>query len=378
MGDIDRAELMRRRLRTVGLGAPLAAASPGEVVAWFGAVQSQDYHPAKWGVAQRLLGRGGVVTDAGLDRAFADGDILRTHVLRPTWHFVAPADLRWLLSLTGPRVHALNAYYYRQSELDDAVLRRSADLIGAALAGGQYLTRAEVAALLERHGIVAERFRLAYILMFAELEQVICSGPVRGKQHTYALLDERVPDGAALDRDEALARLVRRFFTSHGPATAKDLSWWSSLTLADIVTGLDAAGDALESTDVDGVRFWAAAGAAEAAPVVDETAVHLLQPYDEYLVGYSESKPLLDLAGVVAGTRLDSAANGVLLLGTQVAGRWRRTLKSGEVALDVGLYEPFRAAASPGVQRAADAHGAFVERAATVTVGTLRAATQVS
>ncbi|TDC56702.1 winged helix DNA-binding domain-containing protein [Jiangella ureilytica] len=366
---MDHAELMRRRLSTVGLGAPLEAEGPAGVVAWFGAVQSQDYHSAKWGVGQRLAG---TVTDAGLDQAFADGELLRTHVLRPTWHFVTPADIRWLLGLTAPRVHQLNAYYNRQSELDEPLLRRAADLIAAALSGGNHLTRTEVAAELERHGIVAERFRLGYILIYAELEQVICSGPLHGRQHTYALLDERAPAADPLDRDEALARLATRFFTSHGPATVKDLSWWSSLTLTDLKAGIAAAGDALESIDVDGVTYWCAAGAFDAVPShVDETAVHLLQPYDEYLVGYSESKPLLDLSGVVAGTRLDSAANGVLLLGTQVAGRWKRTLRSGEVALDVGLYEPFHDAVTPGLQAAADAHGAFVERSATVAVSLL-------
>ncbi|WP_053206552.1 winged helix DNA-binding domain-containing protein [Jiangella muralis] len=362
---VDDAELVRRRLRTVGLGGPLDASTPGEVVGWFGAVQSQDYHPAKWGVAQRL---GGAVTDADLDRAFADGELLRTHVLRPTWHFVTPADIRWLLALTGPRVHVLNGYPYRRFELDDTLLRRAAGLVADALAGGVHLTRPEIGAVLERHGIVAERFRLAYILMYAELEQVVCNGPLRGKQHTYALLDERAPAIAPLDRDEALVRLIVRFFTSHGPATAKDLSWWSSLTLADIATGLAAAGDALESIDVDGVTYWSAAGAAGA--VVDETAVHLLQAYDEYLVGYTESKRLLDLGDVTAGARLD-VANGVLLLGTQVAGRWRRTLKAGEVVLDVGLYEPLRAAATPGLQAAADGYGAFVGRPATVVASRL-------
>lgn len=364
---MDHAALMRRRLRTVGLGAPLDATTPGEVVAWFGAVQSQDYHPAKWGVGQRL---GGTVTDAGLDRAFAAGELLRTHVLRPTWHFVTPADIRWLLALTGPRVHVLNGYPYRRFELDDTLLRRAADLIADALSGQKYLTRAQVGAVLERAGIVAERFRLAYILMYAELEAVVCSGPLAGKQHTYALLDERAPAAESLDRDEALARLVRRFFTSHGPATAKDFSWWSSLTLADIRAGLAGAADALESTDVDGVTYWSAAGAADDA-VVDDDAVQLLQPYDEYLVGYSESKRLLDLSGVVAGTRLDSAANGVLLLGTQVAGRWKRALRSGEVVLDISLYEAFRVAATPGLQAAADVHGAFLERSATVEVSLL-------
>lgn len=253
----DRLELAHRRTGAVGLGGaqPAPFADAADVVGWFGGLQSQDYHVAKWALALRL---GPGVTDADLDRAFDDGVILRTHVLRPTWHFVAPGDLRWLLELTAPRIHALNTYAYRLGELDGPLLRRTTDLIADAVADGNHLTRTEIAALLARHGITAAGFRLGYILIHAELERMICSGPLRGKQHTYALLEERVPRAASLERDAALAELVRRFFTSHGPATTKDLAWWSSLTRADIATGLSLAGDALESTDVDGSTFWSA------------------------------------------------------------------------------------------------------------------------
>jgi hypothetical protein len=175
-------------------------------------LQSQDYHPAKWAVAQRL---GPGVTDTDLDRAFDDGVILRTHVLRPTWHFVASADLRWLLELTAPRVHALNAYAYRRGELDRALLRRSTDLIADAVAGGNHLTRTEIAALLARHGITAEGFRLGYILIHAELERMICSGPLRGKRHTYALFEERTSQRRShtIIRQQALSRRGNKITT---------------------------------------------------------------------------------------------------------------------------------------------------------------------
>jgi hypothetical protein len=93
---LEGLELAHRRTGAVGLGSapPAPFADAADVVGWFGGLQSQDYQPAKWALAQRL---GPGVTDADLDRAFDDGVILRTHVLRPTWHFVAPADLRWLL-----------------------------------------------------------------------------------------------------------------------------------------------------------------------------------------------------------------------------------------------------------------------------------------
>jgi hypothetical protein len=369
---LDGLELARRRSGAVGLGGaqPAPFADAAEVVSWFGGLQSQDYHPGKWAVAQRL---GPGVTDADLDRAFDDGVILRTHVLRPTWHFVAPADLRWLLELTAPRVHALNAYAYRRFELDGPLLRRATDLIANAVAGGNHLTRLEIAALLADHGITAEqrrRFRLGYILMHAELERVICSGPLRGKQHTYALVEERAPQAASLEREAALAELVRRFFTSHGPSTAKDLSWWSSLTRADIATGLSLAGDALESTDVDGVTYWSAPGKAPApAP---SPSVRLLQAYDEYIVGYRQSKYLLDLGGRAAAAPDQLALpNGVIVVDTQMAGRWKRTVRADAVMLEAALYRPFDAAETVALQAAADELGVFLGARVVVSVSLL-------
>lgn len=369
---MDRVELVHRRLSTVGLiglpGGGHALDGPADVVGWFGAAQSQDYRLATWALAQRL---GGGVTHSDLDHGFADGDILRTHVLRPTWHFVTPADIRWLLELTAPRVHALNAYAYRQFELDDTLLRRAAQLIADALADRNWLTRAQVAAALDRAGIVAERFRLAYILMYAELERVVCSGPLAGKQHTYARLDERAPGARSLDRDAALAEVTRRYFTSHGPATTKDFSWWSSLTLADIAAGLALVGDELESMDVDGVTYWWAPSAVY--PPAPARTVQLLQPYDEYIVGYSQSKVLLDLDCVTSTTSRPVAGryNGVIILDTQVAGHWKRTLTKNEVTVHAALYRPFDAAESQALQGAADGFGAFLGRAATVEMNRL-------
>jgi hypothetical protein len=366
---VDHAELVRRRTGTVGLGAapPAPFAGATDVVGWFGALQSQDYHPAKWAVAQRL---GPGVTDADLDRAFDDGAILRTHVLRPTWHFVAPSDLRWLLELTAPRVHALNGYAYRQTDLDTAVLHRAADLIADAVAGGNHLTRAEIATMLDRNGITATGVRLGYILIHAELERVVCSGRLKGKQHTYALLDERAPRAASLDREVALAELVRRYFTSHGPATARDLSWWSSLTLADIATGLALTGDALERLDVDGVTYWSAPDVPPSpAP---SPSVRLLQAYDEYIVGYTQSKFLLDLGGLVAAAPDKLALpNGVIVVDTQVAGRWKRSVRKDGVVVEAALYRPFDAAESQALQIAADELGGFLGARAGVEVSVL-------
>jgi hypothetical protein len=355
---MNKHDLAHWRLHNLRLsGAPLEA--PEDVVGWLGAVQSQDFGPAKWSVAQRTDGVG----DAAIDRAFADGAILRTHVLRPTWHFVPPADIRWMLELTAPRVHALNAYYYRQLGLDDAALERCNALLVGALQGGAQLTRKQLAATLEGGGVALGGFRLAYLLMNAELRGIVCSGAPRGKQQTYALLEERAPPATPRTRDEALAELTLRYYTSHGPATVRDFGWWSSLTAADIRRGLELVASRLQHQVVDGVAYWFAGSAPAATPA--SPVVHLLQGYDEYIVGYSQSKSLLNLAGR-ALLQDRPMFNGVAILDGQVAGHWKRTLNRDTVAFAVALYEPFDDAQAKALQAAADRHGEFLGLTATV------------
>jgi Winged helix DNA-binding domain len=352
-------QLTRRRMHSLRLeGAPLE--TPQEVVGWLGAVQSQEYGPAKWAVGQRTGGDG----DAVVDRALADGTILRTHVLRPTWHFVLPAEIRWLLALTAPRVHALNAYHYRQLGLDGRLRERCNAVLAGALRGGNQLTRAQLAAALADGGVEADGPRLAYVLMHAELEGLVCSGVPVGRQQTYALLDERVPAAGRLSREEALAELTLRYFTSHGPATAKDFQWWSSLTAADVRHGLELVAPRLEREELDGVTYWSAGS--PPPPTAASPAVHLLQAYDEYIVGYSQSKYLLDLSGVARSLRERAVFNHVVILDGQVAGHWRRTIGRDSVAVEVALYQPFDDARMQALQAAADRHGAFLGLPATV------------
>src|SRR5215204_5191344 len=201
---MDKAGVAHRRLHNLRISSP-SLASPEDVLRWLGAVQSQDYPGGKWSIGQRVPG----ITDAALDQAFDAGRLLRTHVLRPTWHFVLPDDIRWLLDLTGPRILATNAHYSRQFGVHDA-LADGQRAIAKALEHGDYLTRKEIQAALQQAGISAHGLGLAYVLMCAELNGVICSGPLRGKQHTYALVEDRAPHAHRLGRDEALAELTRR------------------------------------------------------------------------------------------------------------------------------------------------------------------------
>jgi len=326
--------LSHQRLHSQGLaGTPFTDA--GQVVRWLGAVQSQDYAAAKWAVGQRA----GTLTDAAIEQSFAAGAILRTHVMRPTWHFVAPADIRWLLALTAPRVHAANAYHYRSLELDRALFDRSNATISKTLQGGCQLTRLELASALRGAGIDASDLRLVYLIVSAELDGVICSGARRGKQFTYALLDERVPAAKTLTRDEALAELTRRYFTSHGPATAADYMWWSGLTRLDVQTGLEMVKGELEQETLDGNTYWFAASALPAQSA--SHAVYLLPNYDEFVVGYTDRSAIYDASYAV---NLDGRRNPLfqhtLLIDGRIAGTWRRTLKKNSVVLDLNPFTP--------------------------------------
>jgi hypothetical protein len=354
--DIPRQRLGNHHLT----GTPLP--TPEEVVGWLGAVQAQEYGVAKWGVAQRTTG----VRDADLDRLLAEGAIIRTHVMRPTWHFVLPADLRWLLKLTGPRVHALNASRYRQLALDDATLTRGHALLVDALRGGTQLTRSELAAVLAEGGIAMDGPRLAHLLMHAELEAVVCSGGRRGKQFTYALFDDRVPNGTEYDRDEALAELARRYFTSHGPATAHDFAWWSGLTVADARHGAALAGSALMEIAIDGKAYWSTA--TTAAVGVGEPAVHLLPVYDEYLGSYSDYSPIFDAAlndQLEPGS--DTLMGNILVVDGRVIGGWKRTVKTREISITIDPLVPLGAAEHAGIEAAAVRFGVFMGLPVTVT-----------
>jgi hypothetical protein len=348
-----------RRLAAQRLtGARCATAA--EVVSWLGAVQAQDYPGARWSLGLRMRD----ASDGALDAALDAGTILRTHVMRPTWHFVAPADIRWLQGLTAPRVHAANATMYRRFELDDELFARSNAIIVRALESASYLTRDELQTALTEGGIVADGVRLLYIFMRAELDALICSGPRRGKQPTYALLDRRAPDAPVLPYDEALAELTRRYYTGHGPATARDFAWWSGLTLAGAREGLQMAAAHLAHEDVDGQTYWFAADAPEPAelPAASDTSpgAYLLPTYDEYLVGFAN----FDIARRGGQERDESRLFTATILiddaTAEIAGNWRRTFRGKRVVLEIVPFASLDAARRAAVLAAANRYGDFL------------------
>jgi hypothetical protein len=352
MRDLD-IDIGRRRLGNQKL-AGSAFRKPEDVVAWLGAVQAQDYPAAKWAVGLRTNG----ITDAEVERAFNKGTILRTHVLRPTWHFVTPADIRWMLALTAPRVHAVNASYYRKFGLDDGIFARSRAEFERALQGGKHLTRSELASVLQRAGIRADGLQLGYLMMRAELDAVICSGARRGKQSTYALLDERAQPAKTLKRDEALAELTRRYFSSHGPATVRDYVWWSGLTVRDAKAGLDMVRPALVQKTIGQRRYWFVASRSPPPPA---SSTYLLPNYDELLIAYKDRGPAdgSPHADAVSLQGRDAFAYPLVIDG-QLAGVWRRTLRTDSVLVEAVPYRHLTRANTRALAAAAERYGKFM------------------
>src|SRR5215472_325382 len=202
---------------------------PDEVVRWMGALQAQDYQQSLWAIGLRMQS----ATVADIEQAILDRKIVRTWPMRGTLHFVPGDDAKWMLSLSASRMIANDRRRQGQLELDETIMERCKELFYDALKGNQRLSRPDMMQLLVDAGISTKGQRGYHILWYLSQAGLICLGPMQDKQQTFVLLDEWVPHSRAFSREESLAELARRYFTSRGPATIHDFAWWAGLTVAD-------------------------------------------------------------------------------------------------------------------------------------------------
>jgi hypothetical protein len=368
--------MLRARLYNQGLAEPMFGEAE-DVVGWLGAVQSQEYQPALWSLALRLPDP----TQLALERAFDAGRILRTHVLRPTWHFVRPADIRWMLALTRDRVSAASAAYFRRSGLDDAQRRKARRAIERAFRDESALARTGISAALGKAGIAEPTgHRLMFLLMDAELHGVICSGPRIGKQMTYALLDarlqsrgkERKETDAPSTRDEGVAELSRRFFTSHGPATLRDFAWWSGLTQTDARRGLEMLDRPAGRVELDGARYWFIDSDRTVGPMhrlTTERRALMLPTYDEFVVAYQNRAALFGRQPLTAATPGNRGAfTSVMALDGQLVGTWRKSVTAGRSAITVSPHAPLAPRARRAITAAIARYRRFLEVPVALTI----------
>ncbi len=329
----DSSDILNKRLYNQGL-TNNSFNTVEDVVKYFGAIQAQDFTMVKWAVGQRIKNS----SDDLIEKAFNDGKILRTHAMRPTWHFILPEDIRWILTLTSSRVKSGMASVEKKLGLDEKIFSKSNSIIKKILRGNKQLTRQEIAVYLKEAKLIDEKSqRLTHIMMHAELDQIICSGPKKGKQFTYALLDERILQTKLFKHDEALYELAKRFFTSHGPATIKDFAWWSGFTLADAKKGIELNKSYLKSETVNGKVYFFKDEISYLKKISSE--IFLLPNYDEYIVGYTDRSEIINLSFVKnLDQRNNVLFNNIIIIDGQVKGTWRRTFKKDMVIVEINSF----------------------------------------
>ncbi len=355
------SEIALLRLRNQQLSEPKFKTAR-EVVQWMGAMQAQDFLMSKWAMGIRLPGS----TETMIDEAFDKGEILRAHLLRPTWHMVSREDIGWMLSLTAPRIRAAASSRDKQLGLDGKIFSKSNTIIGEALNSGKHLTRESLVEKLQQAGIDTGENRASHLLLRAETEGIICSGRISGNKPTYALLTERAGKTEPVSRDEALARLALRYFTSHGPATVADFTWWSGLTATDARKALDSVKTGLNNDDIDGQTFWFSPDAGLDKPFVE--TVHLLPAFDEYIISYRDRTASLPSVHHRKAVSNNGIFYPVMMQNGRITGTWSKTLRSKALSLSL---KPFLSGGNMPEERLAEAvsaYGSFYNKSVAVSV----------
>lgn len=301
---------------------------PKEVVSYMATMQAQEFAMAKWAIALRMK----EAAESEIETAFNDGRILRTHLLRSTWHFVANDDIRWMLDITAPRIIKNNAFMYRKHELTTAIFNKCNTIMEKHLRDNNYLTRDVIREEFLKAGIEGDTIRISLIMIQAELEGIICSGPRQGNQFTYALIDERVPNAKRLDRDEALRELCFRYFKSRGPASIKDFTTWSGLTVKDAKEGIEMISKDFERITIEDIDYYYFP---EMLPTAHDQLHFLMPDYDEYGMGYKDRSVLIEPGSKGNKNQFDR----VIIINGMIAGSWKRTLKKDTVLIELQLFD---------------------------------------
>ena len=332
-------------------------AKAGEAVGWLGALQAQDFAGAKWSMGLRMPS----ATEAVIDRAIAAGEIVRTWPMRGTLHFVAARDVHWMRELLTPRVLATGRRRHEELELTDAVMARCGKIFEKALGGGKHLTREALSDLLEKSKISASGPRSYHIFWRLAQEGLICFGIHEGKQPTFTLLDEWVPARAKREREESLVELARRYFTSHGPATAQDLAAWSGLVAADVKLAVELVAKDLLQEKIESKIYYMAHGAS--VPSSESRRLFLLPGFDEFMLGYRDRSPSLEAkhaAKIVPGS--NGVFVGTVVESGRVIGTWKREIVRGEVVVECKPFAKFSAAQKSEIKKAVARFGVFLEK----------------
>lgn len=328
--------------------------TPQNIAGYMGAIQAQDLEMSKWAIGQRLPNS----TKETIENALNDGSLVRTHILRPTWHIVSGQDIRWMMALTGKNIKTLSATYERKLGMDTALFVKANDLIIKALEGGKSLTRQEVMQELEKGGIKTDSSRAVHFMINAETDAIVCNGTPKGKEITYALLDEKVPKGLIMNKEESLFSLAKIYFKSHAPATLHDFHWWSGLSMTDARTGLQSVKADLEEIMIDGKAYFQPRDLA----VIDaQESVFLLPAFDEYCVSYKDRNAIFDKKWHGQAITSNGIFKPIVVINGKVEGVWKRTIQKNKVLIEISFFDSSKKIGVEKLHSAANRFGDFLE-----------------
>lgn len=328
--------------------------TPKDIVSWMGAMQAQDYNMAKLAIGVRLPES----TDKMIEEAFNKGEILRTHLLRPTWHFVSADDIYWLLELTGPRLRASLETRHKELGITEKIINQSQTVIKKSLAGGRQLSRDELIAKFRKAKISCDSSQAYHLLITAEFDGLICSGSMKGKEQTYALLADRAPRKKKISREEALEKLAQKYFSSHGPATLQDFIWWSGLSAADARKALESASSKIVSEKIDSQLYWSS----RPTPATKGNSAYLLPAFDEFIISYRDRTPSLRVAHHSRAISSNGIFKPVVVADNHVIGTWKKILKKGTLRIELNLFEQTNKNTKILIEKAALAYGKFLNQ----------------
>jgi hypothetical protein len=305
-----------------------------KVVGWMGAMQAQDYSMAKWAIGLRLLNS----TVNKIETACNKGKIIRTHLMRPTWHFVSADDIYWMLELTAPQIKSASKSRDKELELSEAIFSKSNNILEKTLSNETNLTREELAKEFDKAKIKTDNNRLSHLLLHAELDGIICNGLIKSGKQTYAILAERVPNKKVFTRDKSLAELAKRYFTSHCPATLKDFVWWSGLTVKDARQALESVKSNFITEKICSEIYWLTNSFSDTESY--KTSVHILPAYDEFLISYKDRSASLSLVHSRKAVSNNGVFRPFIVVNGQVAGIWKRTTKRDKIVIETEFFRP--------------------------------------
>lgn len=306
---------------------------PQDIVAYMGAMQSQTFELAKWAIGVRLAD----TTNTDVEQAINTGKIVRTHILRPTWHFVAAEDIHWMLELSTPRVKPMFLGYGKSLGLDPAFVTKACGKLEKILRDENHLTRQELVDAFKIEGIETNVDIVNYLMGLAEQDRIVCNGRLKGNKQTYALLDEWVPTTCSLPKEEAIERLVRRFFVSHGPATLHDFVWWSGLTLTDARKAIDALQKDFISEEINGRTFWMKNDLQQ--PIDPAPSALLLPPFDEFVVSYKDRSEIVKDKHYAKVMTKNGLFSPTVMYNGEIIGSWKRITKKTMVDTEITFFE---------------------------------------